>query len=215
MRIISRFRDYYDAVMKSGMDKEVVYVRERKTIDLGKEPQLDFLTGHVHNYCSVDLVLLGYCGQFYKIVVAKAFDSRYVFHEFEEFKSFMLTNKLANEWDFNRSRWWPSKYQRFKEFDPAPLVELFHKFQTPLFTLSYEHNYRGVSKAKITLAPSLQDLEFYMVKDTYTAYQDIFQYVAGVLNSPENKMVKISDKDKIHKHGFDKWSFRKMPEKKK
>lgn len=215
MRIISSFKDFYDSVMKTGMDREVVYVRERETIDLPREYQLDFLTTHSGSNYSAEAVLLGYCGQFYKIMVVKAFDSSFIFYDFEEFKTFMLHRGLGSKWDYEHRSWWPSKHQRFVEFDTASVSDLFHKYQTPLFTLSHLHIWRGNSTTKITLGPNLKELGFHKIKDTYTAYQDIFQYVAGVLNQRENNMVKISDKDKIHKHGFDKWSFRTMPGTKK
>jgi hypothetical protein len=216
MRIISRFRDYYDAVMKSGMDREVVYVRENKKITLTDPLNLDFTTEQSSSHHTTDLVFLGYCGQVYKIyVVTYATGHKYVFYDYEEFKRFMTMNKLAGMFDFDRSKWFPSRYTKFRDCDTAKFSELFHTYQVPLFVLSHVSRYSTRGTTTITLNPSLKELEFQTIKDPYTAYQDIFQYVAGTLNKPENKMVKISDKDKVHKHGFDKWSFRTMPGTKK
>lgn len=215
MRIISNFKDYYDAVMKSGMDREVVYVRETKDIDLEENYGIDFGTKISGSYHEVEMMFLGYCGKIHKVIRVShdAWGPKYLFYDFQDFKNFMLLNKLANEYDFRISKWWANKYQKFDEFDPNKLTELFHKHQTPLFLVTNTSVWRGKDRTTMTLGPCLKDLEFYRVKDTHSAYQDIFQFVAGVLNSPENKMVKISDQDKIHKHGFDKWSFRKMPTK--
>ena len=55
----------------------------------------------------------------------------------------------------------------------------------------------------------LDSIEFYKVMDAYTLYQEIDMWVSGVMVSAGRPMVKISDKDRIHKHGFDGWSFRK------
>lgn len=218
MRIISRFHDYYDVVMKSGMDREVVYVRERKDIVLDDNCGIDFSTRNASSNHVVNTVLLGYCGQIFKVYTVKVSwsfgDRLYVFHKYDEFEEFMRINSLGSSYDFRANRWWPGQYARFEKFDTSKLLDLFHKYQTPLFIVSYEHHWRSKSKATITLGPSLKDLEFARVKDPFTAYQDIFQYVAGVLNRPENKMVEISDKDKVHKHGFDKWSFRQKGPKK-
>lgn len=52
-------------------------------------------------------------------------------------------------------------------------------------------------------------LEFFKVFDPYQAFQELSMWV-GNMNSPENNMVQLSDKELIAKHGFDKWSFRKM-----
>jgi hypothetical protein len=60
----------------------------------------------------------------------------------------------------------------------------------------------------------LKDVQFYKVVDPYTAFQEIAMWVGGTLPRNPNTMVEITDdKIKAHKHGFDKWSFRKMPQK--
>lgn len=225
MRIIAKKSDYYDAIMKTGMDREVVYVRETKQVELDKKFGLDYLSSRHVGYSdgvnrgshSVHLCFLGYCGYVFKVYIVehKPRDLFYkrVFYNYEEFKGYMLESGFGSKYDFSTSRWWPGSYQKFDEQNTKPLIELFHQHNTPLFLISSEN--RDGKKQKLTLGPILKDLEFQRQKDPYTAYQDIFQYVAGHLNRPENTMVKISDKDKIHKHGFDKWSFRKMPTKKK
>jgi hypothetical protein len=201
--------------MKQGMDREVVYVRETSKIELPAKYEL----GYVHTFSTARfqsrLHLLGFCGEIYHIF--EIFDKdnlkRSMFHDLETFKELAINLSVANSNDFRESRWWPSKYQNFVTQNVTDLKEFHHTYQVPIFLLSPITN---VHKTQLlTLNPSLRDLEFQQIKDTYTTYQDIFQFVAGTLNKPENKMVKISDKDKIHKHGFDKWSFRKMPTKKK
>ena len=59
--------------------------------------------------------------------------------------------------------------------------------------------------------PNLKELEFYKAKNAFQAFQEISQWVGGVLPRPGNPMVEIrDDKVKIHKAGFDiKQSFRK------
>jgi hypothetical protein len=223
MRIISKTSDYYDGVMKMGMDMETVYIRETKKVELDRKFGLDYLcskhSGGYRTSHSVHLCLLGYCGHIFKLYVVEqsAFEiypsSKRIFYNYDDFKLFMLANGLGSKYDFSTSRWWPGSYQKFDEQDTKPLVSLFHEHNTPLFLISSED--RDGKKQKLTLSPILKELEFQKQKDPYTAYQDIFSYVAGHLTRQENTMVKISDKDKIHKHGFDKWSFRKMPTKKK
>ena len=219
MRIISKFRDFYDGVMRTGMDREVVYVRETKDVVLKEPLDIDFSTEHTSSYTKVELLFLGYCGTMYKVyVVQTSFPNhkktRNVFHSYEDFRDFALHNNVGSKYEFGENRWWPSGYQKFREFDTKKMNELFHKFQTPLFTVSHAYSYRKPDKTTLTLGPCLKDLEFQRIKDPYTTYQDIFQFVAGVLNHPETKMVKISDKDKIAKHGYDKWSFRQKGPKK-
>ena len=60
--------------------------------------------------------------------------------------------------------------------------------------------------------PVLQDVGFYQVKPAFEAYQEIAMFLGGVLGSEGRDMVALTDKDLHRKHGFDKWSFKKMPE---
>jgi hypothetical protein len=54
----------------------------------------------------------------------------------------------------------------------------------------------------------LKDIEFQRVLDPFTAYQELDQWISGVLGqNPEPD--EVSDKVKIQQHGFDSWSFRK------
>ncbi len=212
MRIISRFHDYYDSVMRTGMDKEVVYVRDQKEIEVKKE-DFNYLHSYHSTQATANLYFLGYCGSIYRIYEVVTNANRHIFHEYEKFKEFMLRNKFSSEWDFGKRSWYQGKYQKFRDQNEKPLMEFFHQYQVPLFLFSYVPGKPRTQR--ILLNPSLKYFEFYKVKDTHTAYQDIFQYVAGVLNRPENKMLEISNEDKIATHGFDKWSFRKAPKKDK
>lgn len=55
----------------------------------------------------------------------------------------------------------------------------------------------------------LRKFEMFRIVSPYQMFQNISQYIGGVLVNHGKPMVTISDKDKIHKHGFDKHSFRK------
>ncbi len=60
----------------------------------------------------------------------------------------------------------------------------------------------------------LKTLEFYRRMGAVEAFQEIQMWVGGTLPRPGPPMVEITDdKMKAAKHGMDKWSFRKMPEK--
>lgn len=209
MRIISKFHDYYDSVQRQGMDKDVVYVREKK-ISLIKDTSRVADRGVPH-VGTVHLRYLGFCGQIYRVYIVKATGITYITYDFEDFKEVSMRFGLTAKYDFGRSKWWPGRFQEFRDENTDYLLELFHQHQVPIFLIEPSEIRH---KNTLILNPNLKDLDFQTVKDTYTTYQDIYQYVAGVLNSPENKMVKISDKDKISKHGFDKHSFRKLPTKK-
>lgn len=69
------------------------------------------------------------------------------------------------------------------------------------------------AKSNVWINPvGLKYWEFYKVKDSFTMFMEIDQWVTGVLPQ-NNETVVLSDKSKIIKAGFDyKKSFRKEPE---
>lgn len=67
----------------------------------------------------------------------------------------------------------------------------------------------------IMLNPCLRTLQFEKVKDPWTAFQEIMQFISGVLGQPARETVDITDRDMARQKGFDDWSFRRMPGDKK
>ncbi len=65
---------------------------------------------------------------------------------------------------------------------------------------------------RIERNPNLKEVGFYQDKDAYTAFQELSMFLGGVMGSSGRPMVQLSDKEVHAKHGFDKWSFRKPPE---
>ena len=55
---------------------------------------------------------------------------------------------------------------------------------------------------------NLKDLNFQKVLDPFTAYQELEMWVGGVIGQ-NPQPAEVSDAVKIQQHGFDKWSFRK------
>lgn len=241
MRIISNFKDYYDGVAKQGIDTEIVYAREIYEESYEKLNEQVFSYASIFfdvkglnslRYSEkAELHYLGFCGKIYpfiklfshsitvnsenkresSIVLKKIFWSAESFIEYakEHFTCFekstyrfwSKTDDLGSESDIK---------QAFKEIkNESMMKELFFSFNSPIFLIT-----PGNRSHKITINPILKELEFFKVKDSYSAFQDLSMYVSGVLNQSDNAMIKISDADKIHKHGFDKWSFRKLPSKK-
>lgn len=104
------------------------------------------------------------------------------------------------------------------------LLSIFTDHKVPVFTLShYDVNNHVYGKTvalpyqsgelHLILNARLEMLQFFRVKPVFDAYQEIYQYISGVLGVNAPKMVVLSEKDKIKKAGFDKMSFRKPPTK--
>ena len=67
--------------------------------------------------------------------------------------------------------------------------------------------------AGVTVDPVLKDLDFYRVRDPWTCYQDIFQYLSGVLGRvQERDGTDMTDDEQVRRHGFDEaYGFRTRP----
>jgi hypothetical protein len=63
--------------------------------------------------------------------------------------------------------------------------------------------------------PLLKKYRFMKAKDPYSAMQEVHMYLSGVIGMADRDMTEIGNDDRIKQRGFDKWSFRKEPTKKK
>jgi hypothetical protein len=54
----------------------------------------------------------------------------------------------------------------------------------------------------------LKDIGFASVVPPWEAYQEIEMYLGTILVNDKDRMVNVSDKVKLSKYGFDKWSFK-------
>ena len=231
MKIISKFKDYYDTVSHQYLDKEILYLREQKLLDISSKDSKKLPTvgkniySHYHhmrlkNDFEIDAEIIGFCGTLYPLIIIKTLitDELNIFYNFNDLKTFVTQMKISfidgkirwswRDYDFD----YLSEYKRFFENKEKneELEKTFVTHQTPCFL------YREVDNRKrvITMNPMLKKYDFMKVKDPYLAHTEIYQFITGILNQPTRPMVQLSDKDKIHKHGFDKWSFRQKGPKK-
>lgn len=65
------------------------------------------------------------------------------------------------------------------------------------------------SDDRLLLNPPLKNFQFFRVRDTFSAFQDLSMFISGVMGGSAPPMVPISDEIRKEKHGFDEWSFRK------
>jgi len=121
-------------------------------------------------------------------------------------------------------RCWPME-QRREEFErlfetyaskESAFGSVFLDSGCPIFVASTWWGRRGPRDGckrqyRIVYNECLNELEFFRVMDTYTAYQEI-QMFLGNLAQPNKPIPEIPDKDMVSIKGFDKWSFRKPPE---
>src|ERR1700722_5173292 len=136
MRIISKFHDFYDVVQKQGMDRDVVYLRESKDIEIPRKYELGYWHMDRGTRLNVNMRLLGYCGQIYHVfeVIKSTYNSHtYVTTETREFYFTYDDFKAAGYGKADRKyRWWgKSDYEKFVEQDLSSAYALFHEHQVP------------------------------------------------------------------------------------
>lgn len=236
MRIISKFHDYYDTVMKTGMDTEVIYQREVQEIEISSRDKDNYpalrstsFQGNKSTRVEISYLYLGYCGKIYPAVQVSV--TPWLAHVAEEYCFFNAEDAISeiskyvdlkekHRYKFLRDRSYfdervQEDYLRFFNQEPSKeLLKKFSDYNVPLFVYQKNPEPGRNHEYQLLLNPSLKDLKFMKVKEPYSAFQDISSFVSGVLNQPVNKMVVLNDQMKIAKHGFDKWSFRKHKDQK-
>lgn len=233
MLIVSRFHDYYDSIRAFGVDKSCVYKRTSEFV-----PKVDKLVinywpteeifnvnknGYWINYY-VNKQVIGFCGEMYPLLSVKKThcvqpEQYFYFYSHEEFKQF-FDEEGVNLKSSRLSRWWYSdrdfsvknevNIKRF--FDKktwSSLVDRFQEHKCPVFIYG-SRNVEAASRLQIN--PQLIKYRFFKVKDSQTAFQDIYMYMSGVLGSKGPEPLPVSDKIKAQAHGHDgKYSFKKAP----
>jgi hypothetical protein len=220
MRIVSKFKDYYDVGQGLGYDPSIVYVREEKEIIFDKK---------YHRY-NPSRGIIGFCGKLYPFVEyhfrEKEKEKKVFFYSLDDVNKFVeqtFSDKEKENYNKkDRSFYSISKYKSYNinyhlswTFDRMEYafaltkdlgkLEYFAKYNTPIF-IAPDHS-------KLIINGLLRPWEFYKAVDPYTAYQEISMFVGGVLLAPTNPIPDIDDETMRDVKGFDKWSFRKEPKK--
>lgn len=130
------------------------------------------------------------------------------YHSLKEMERLLTKNKHRRRYHGSRGadvQDWDSVYPVQKN---SKVMELHIEYGTPIVLVRYDDRYIACS---ITKNPNLSTIEFYRCLDPYTAFQELSMFISGVMGGQAPPMVKISDKDRFEKHGFDSiTSFRKM-----
>lgn len=109
---------------------------------------------------------------------------------------------------FSKDRW-----NTVKEKCNQPFHDLFIKAGCPIFSITKEV-FNAQYIRTITINPKLSDYNFFSVVPANEAFQNISMYLGNELATQIDPTDTIPDDVKIHKHGFDKTSFRKQSTKK-
>jgi hypothetical protein len=236
MLILNRGKkDYYDGVVQSvGMDKTIVYEREIIEITDNKKMPEQFKHRHwterrenrfssvcradvdkkkTKKYVDVRGFVVGFCGKLYlgwkfkfnRIAWDENIKSKVeltqtdIIYGYENAKQYLK----ADYWGSNLA----DEIKYIESYDP---IDLFRKNKTPIFVYDTEKR-----DDVFIVNANLKDYEFYRVIDAFTAFTELQMFISGVLGTGEKEIIEVEDRYKIGQHGFDKWSFRKEPSKKR
>lgn len=216
MRILSKFKDYYDFAQPyyDGGENTVTFIREQKTYekDLDKFLVKDFSANQriawKHPQAYVDFPEIEeafggsiYAEQYFIAVV----DQLVSFHKItldpnqpEDF--YFSTERGVKVLKINRYRSNKNTIPEIlKTSDYKKVVELQHEFGSPIILIRFVSN----KKIKIVVNPILMEYKInHLLGDSKQIYQEIEMW----LTNYNNKIVEsnITDKEKIVSHGFDK-----------
>lgn len=224
MIIVSPFRDYYDNLRSLSFDKSIVYNRVGHQIFPGeyqKHPISSALSAdrysrsldhsnpmkHLSRYSrhvfgKTELVPLAvlFCGKVYFGFRHNVpFTSEYTYYwDSKSFQAY-LDEYIPN----------PSKPDRYRTSHKDYLELLSLSGSSVYESLMIEHKLVNVVyQQKFTLEGRLADVGFQKLMGAQEAYQEIEQWLGGVLTN-NTPIPEVPDKYKIQQHGFDKNSFRK------
>jgi hypothetical protein len=215
MRIHSNFHDYYDTAMGYGQDPALHYDRKERAVHLSElkaqPPQAGVFDSYLYrrsrylDFSPRGLLrerLIGFCGVVYPCL------ARFKNESDKKATEFIYTTERARELiaDKEGASWYRLRRERAYKFpEPFNFDAMFVELSAPIF-VAYNHQ----QDVRLVTNACLKDVEFYKVKDAFTAFQDIAGYLGNQLVKRDGPL-DVADKYRIAQHGFDKWSFRKPP----
>lgn len=233
MRLIGG-RDYYDGCQAIGQD-DLIFFRDRieetrepapipfdtddmvftcpkgrtRTLSLSSpgvgEPVRNY-TAHMSDYTARVLVVF-FCGRCYlgmKIRAHRTLETHHVW-DVPQAEAF-LTKEFAAPFHLKRQRGIGFGHQ--PQFDRIA-SDFLNDRRASIAIFTSEQRWDRKRSCRID-ATGLEEIGFARLLDPFSAYQELTMWV-GNLGQTSREMVVISDEEKVRKHGFDKWSFRKMP----
>jgi hypothetical protein len=220
MKLISNFKDYYDSVLNSTFmdDDKLLFKRETyKSDKLISDNNTFYASFPFVKYDEVELNIklysLIFCGYLVnyilieeKIIKNQKINNK-IFKNSEEYFQYLKTLKGYH----------PERLPSWKRSssDSKKYIDEFFKTQIPnLEELCYKYKTYSIlnlGKKQYIINPVLKNIHFEKIKDPYTAAQDVYNYINGVLSCVCTPEVKMDNKDILVSKGFDPiTSFRKM-----
>lgn len=244
MRIISKFHDYYDSVLKYGPDDHCVFVRESARLDANgrlpadlafMRPGLRAVETFTAKRAPLSIVpfVIAFCGKCYPGIRLTssglpsgeaAFDE--CCYDLASYRAHMVALGCSIEPERRRRRYRHWRHWHYRTESPTDLQDLTSFFtadRSPAFEALVSRgsaillclSRRHSDDVELYDNPELKTLKFYQVFDAYSAFQELEMYLGGVLAHREAPMPDFDDVLKAQQKGFDKHSFRRLGARKK
>jgi len=227
MKIISKYKEYYDGGSAFGVDEKVTFVRTINQLEEGEKiivmdleplPSRDAIPAH--NIINYSPFILGFCGKInigYKIT--KYFQPNklepitekiyYIYNEniIDELEP-IITEKAGRFFNYEMKQLETLKDALNNWVGTSKLFDYYSELQTPYFIIDLGHPdiwARNGLVSTIKHQISLTDIQFYNVSDMMNTFQQISMFLPTLKPEPISEM---TDEQKIHSHGLDETSFR-------
>lgn len=201
MRIVSPFKDYYDCIQSVGFTKEPLFIRDTKSVHFFPQYLIPRATRY-KNDDNYDVGCIGFCGTIYPYIrTGNSFDGYQYYYSTKKWGKYSsILEMVSVDWQ-NKGKIYNRDCSKIND-----------ELKTPIFHIDYSRDrevdgqkWRGYQEKN----PNLSLLQFQQIKDPYTAFQEIEQWLCNQA-SPEKPIPQISNNDMIEAKGFDlKYSFRK------
>lgn len=225
MRIISKFKDYYDGVQAYYKD-DLKYFRTTTRREYGREDSKPYMGGRIFTAPQMQLSdtsihYVGFCGQVYPCLRMsngpRYFFTPDAFHKAvkEEFGDDLY--KCYEEGKYPK-KYWQSRHSLYdynkktatKTLTDPPVLTPDRKALFDVAPVWHFHtHYYQKTEAVVEFNPCLRKLEFFRVFDASSAYQELYMWFSNKCE-PNKTIPKVSDEDMLLAKGFDpRFSFRK------
>jgi hypothetical protein len=225
MKIISRFKDYYDYAVGHDPVEEPLYKRtlEHFQIKKGISSSLKFPKMGILYGIHCERGYLFYCGDILPFVRIPIKDNPvfYDISSLEEYFKEIFNEKTFLKWyrgdwqiDLSDREYFENHFNFEDRWGDNSLGLIKSVFKEILETEIPKCPLMVLSSKEVNVIGNicLQDFSFQKVKTAFEAYKDIERFLQGPAN-PSPPVIEVADKYQIISKGYDQKSFRKDPTK--
>lgn len=242
MRIIDtqNRKDYYDCVQAQDEDRQTIFLRKPEANRFEGNWPFPLLGYGRIQYSNVLVAeyIIGFCGKIYPLIelvgldqsASKRAEGAVLCRNLAQVEAYLAKNLRLDEYE----QWLSPRYRRrrpyrldkylrkpeyerfFKECSDKQnaFLKLFEQAKTPVFVATLRCYQFQKPSGEIAYNALLKPFEFFRVFSPPAAYQEISMFVNN-LAVPFKPIPKIDDVTMAEAKGFDKFSFRKDPTRKR